>query len=428
LSRRAPLLLLAALGCSSSQPDPLDERKLLDERRAMRAALPVDGLDGDRAVAIALVHNPELQAWRRRHEIAVNLVLSEGAWRNPELRPSVSNLYSSLGNPISWMLGLRIFPSVPGENDAKVALAEAKRKRVDAEIVDKESRIAAETRLAHARAVMLEEKLRILDASRRLHDRVATSVDRRLIAFAATRLDETLTALKREEIAHERETAAWERDAALAQLGSLLGVSPGTAVPVRRGTSAEPAAELVQDRLEDEALRERPDLRGLKQVYEEREQELRLAHLAHVFWPRFLEPGIDHRPNDVRAELGAAFEIPIFNSGAADIAVAESRRREAREAFAARLHAVRGEIHQATLRLREEERRRRYFADHLEPLLRQAEDLVKAALDAGEADAMKLIAIESRVLEARREAAQSWYEYERARVQLAVCTGTVLTK
>jgi outer membrane protein TolC len=53
---------------------------------------------------------------------------------------------------------------------------------------------------------------------------------------------------------------------------------------------------------------------------------------------------------------------------------------------------------------------------------------VKTALDAGEADSIKLIAIESRVLDARREAAQSRYDYERARVQLAVSTGTVLKK
>lgn len=428
MSRRAAVLFLLAAGCSSYEPDPLRESAILAELRALKVELPADGLDGDGAVAIALVHNPELQAWRRRHEVAVNLVLSEGAWKNPELRPSATNLYSSLGNPIGLVLGLRIFPSVPGENDAKIALAEARQKRIDAEILDREARVAADVRLAHAKAVMLDEKLRILDASRRLHERVTSTVDRRLIAFAATRLDESLTALKREEIAHEREMVAWEREAAVAQLGSLLGASPGVAVPVRRGPAVDALPALVQDRLEDEALRERPDLRGLKQAYEEREQELRLAHLAHTLWPRFLEPGIDRRSGELRAELGASFEIPIFNSGSADIAVAESQRRQAREAFSARLHAVRGEIHQAVLRLREEDRRRRYYAVHLEPLLQRAEELVKTALEAGEADAIKLIAIESRVLDARREAAQAWYDYERARVQLAVSTGTVLKK
>jgi len=425
--RAAAAVLIVLAGCSSYEPDPLDERKLLQELRAIRIEVPADGLLPDQAVAIALVHNPELGVWRRAHEISEKLVVSEGAWQNPQFRPNVENLLSSGGNPLSLAFGLRFFPPVPGENAAKIARAEAKERKTLARIEDQEMKVAARVRIAHARAIMLEEKLRILQASQRLQDHVGASIDRRLIGFAATRLDETLMVLRREELRNERGVLESQRAEALAELGLLIGAQPGVPLPVRKSPQDPPVPPArTQQELEDEALRERADLREMKEEYEAREQGLRLAHLAHVLWPRFLEPGVEKLPRGYSLELGASFEIPIFNSGSADIAVAEAERRLARESYSAKVQAVRGEILEARLELREAERRRKHFVERMEPVLRQAEELVKAALEAGEADTLKLVAVEMRVLDARREAAQATFDVERRRIELALATGTVL--
>lgn len=425
--RAAAAVLIVLAGCSSYEPDPLNERQLLEELRAIRLELPADGLLPEQAVAIALVHNPDLGVWRRAHEISEKLVVSEGAWANPEFRPSVENLASSGGNPLSLAMGLRLFPPVPGENAARIARAEAKERKTLAQIEEQEMKVAAKVRIAHARAVMIEEKLRILRASQGLQERVGASIDQRLISFAATRLDETLMALRREELRNEREALESQRMAALAELAMLLGAQPGVPLQVRKAAQDPPAPPArTQQELEDDALKERADLRALKEEYETREQGLRLAHLAHVFWPRFLEPGVEKLPKAYSLELGASFEIPIFNSGGADIAVAEAERRLARESYSAKVQAVRAEILEARLELREAERRRRHYAERLDPVLRQAEELVKAALEAGEADTLKLVAIEMRVLDARREAAQAAFDVERRRVDLALATGTVL--
>ncbi len=68
------------------------------------------------------------------------------------------------------------------------------------------------------------------------------------------------------------------------------------------------------------------------------------------------------------------------------------------------------------------------MTERLEPVLKQAEELLKVVLDAGEGDALKLVAIETRVLDARRDAAQATFEYEKARVELSLSTGTVLKR
>jgi len=98
----------------------------------------------------------------------------------------------------------------------------------------------------------------------------------------------------------------------------------------------------------------------------------------------------------------------------------------ARESYTAKLQAVRGEILEARMELREAERRRRHYGERLEPVLKQAEEVVKAALEAGEADTLKLVSIEIRVLDARREAAQARFDLERRKVELALAAGTVL--
>jgi outer membrane protein TolC len=417
-------ILLVALGCSSYEPEPLNERALLSDLRSVRLEMPADGLDPDQAVAAALLHNPGLQVWRREHEVAANLVISEGAWKNPELRLSFQNLYAKFGNPFLLAAGLRFFPAIPGELDAKVARAQAHEKRVLAEIEDREARVAADTRIAHAKALLVEEKLLLLDVAERLHARVVSVIDQRLAAAAATRVDQMLASLKREELSDGRESLLAEKEQVLAELSSLLGTTGGP-IKLRARAAAEPTPVLAQERLEEEALRERPDLKSLREDYEVREQNLRLAHLAHSFWPRFLEPSVEKLPSNPSAEINSAWELPIFNGGDAEVAVAEARRRQAREAFAARLHAARGEIRQATLKMREAERRKKYLTDRLEPLLQQAEELLKLVLDAGEGDALKILAIETRVLDARRDAAQAAYDRERARVELAVSTGSV---
>lgn len=425
--RGAALLLLLSAGCSSYEPAPWDERDLLRELRAVRIEFPADGLDADQAATIALLHNPGLRTLRREFEIAEHVVVAEGAWQNPEFRVGLQDLLSSGGNPWSLALGLRFFPSVPGENDARIARAQARKKRVLAELEDREARIAAETRIAHARAVLLEEVLQILRAAGKAHDRVLSVVSRRVAVQASTRLDETVAVLKREQIENDLETLLGQLDFARAELAALLGVAPSTPFSVRN-TGPRPPPELSQDKLEEDALRGRPDLRALKEEYEVREQDLRLAHLAHSFWPSFLQPGHEGDRRARGGTLQAAFEIPVFDSGSTDIAVEETRRRQARDAYAARLHTVRLEIHLAALKLREEERRRRRLTERLDPVLRQTEELITALLEAGEADAIKLVTIETRLLEARREAAQSRFEHERARVQLALATGAIFGK
>ncbi len=411
--------------CSTYRVVPLDETALLAELRATRIEFPADGLDPVQAVALALVHNPALVALRREHEIAENVVLAEGAWRNPELRLNLTNLASTLSNPVALALGLRIFPPVPGEGDARVARARALDERVVAEIADREAHLAAETKIAHADVVALEEELALVQIGRKLHERIASMVSERVAAQAATRLDESLAILRREEIENEIHAVAGKLDVARAEFASLVGAAPDATIQVKKAMSESELSMPKEAELEQAALERRADLQALKHQYEAQQQSLRLAHLAHGLWPTFLQPEAeaDHLGRSLGVQ--AAFEIPIFDTGKAAIALEEARARQARELYSARLHEVRREIHLAALELREEARRQRYQSDRMQPVLEQTEQLMQAALEAGEVDALKLVTIETRLLDARRGAVRAWLDLERARVTYELATGTV---
>lgn len=427
--RVVPRLLLAVLlagpGCSTYAPTPLSPRDVLTELRAIDVALPEEGISPGGAVAVALVHNPDLHVVRRDHAIAEGLVISQSAWENPELRLSLDNLYSRAHDSFEWAIGLRFFPPRPGEIDVKTARAEARSRRVLALIEEREAAVAADARRAHARLVFLDTEVRSVRAAAALHERIASLTRQAVAAGATTRIDATLVTLRREELADETHALQSDRAIARAELAALMGLSPDAPLTVVRAVPREEVALGSQAELEETALALRADLRALVESYEVREQQLHLSHLARLPWFRHVEPGSAHLPSDGTVDIGVAVELPIFDDGANALSIAEARRDRARDAYRARLHRVRGEIRLARLRFDESRRRHAHLSERLEPILLQAEDLVSAALDRGAVDLLAVVAVEARVLGVRRDSARAAFDLDVARIELAAATGSV---
>ena len=426
MKRLAPwlrvLVVLLASGCSAYVARPLDARKLLDELRAVEAPSPPgEGLDADQAVAFALLNNPELRAFRKQRQIADNIVVSASAWRNPQLN-------FNLSTPFRFDLGFRIFPPLPGERATKIDSAKAEVRRVLAEIELRENAVAADVRIRHAELLMLREKIVIDDAALRLHHRLTDLVSLRVQHNAAPKLDFVLASMKINQVEMDRMNHVTQRDVASAEIAALLGVPAAVTLPLRRGRAPAVKDGVGDDALEDVALRARPDLRALQEQYEQREQELHLAELQKIPWPRFVQPGVIRLPGQADGELSGAITLPIFNQNQGPIAVATARREMAREAYVARLSAMRSEIRVARLRLAAEARRLRYFNDTMKPALEEAEQVIEAALDTAEGDPLKLGTAMVRVFDVRAEAAGAAFAYEKAAIQLELATGTVLDR
>jgi cobalt-zinc-cadmium efflux system outer membrane protein len=382
---------------------------------------PGGGLDPDQAVAYALLNNPELRAFRKQRRVAENVVVSVSAWENPQLN-------FDLRIPLRLDLGLRIFPPLPGERAAKIAGAKAEVRRVLAEIEERENALAAEVRTLHAELLMLADKLAIDDAAQRLHRRLADLVGQRVQHAAAPKIDLVLAGMKINQVEMDRQKLLARRDVAQAELAARLGVPGAVALPIRRGRALAPATQRGEEALEDHALAARPDLRVLKEEYEQREQELQLAELAKIPWPRYVQPGVFNLPNRTGAQLTGAVTLPIFNQNEGPIAVAEAQREIARDAYVSRLSAMRSEIRIARLALSAEERRLRYFEETMRPAIADAERAIEEALDLAEGDPLKLGTAMVRIFDVRSEAADAAFAHQKAAIQLELVTGTVLAR
>lgn len=425
--RARPLLVASAVllvvgACSSYEPTVLEPTSVLTELRHDEPALPTDGLSPADAVALALVHNPRLRVARADHAIAEGLVLSETVWENPQLRPRLRDLYSGLDNPVQWAIDLRIFPPPPGRDDALRGRAEARVRRVSAELEAAEADVALETRLAHARLLLLDVQVPALEAAVRRHDRVGGIVERQIRAGVATRIEATLVELAGEELRDELEALRAQRRLAEAELAALLGAPSATAltvVPDAESSAARPPVEA----LEELALEREPTLRSLAELYREEEEALRLAHAERGLWPNFVSPGGGGESGEAFYDLDASIDLPLFDQGDEELALATLRRDRARDLFRARLHELRGALRRSVLELEESDRRRAALDERLGPLLERAQTLVRSVLDAGAADPVALIALETRVLDVRRAAAEASYEATRARTELERLTG-----
>ncbi len=422
-----PLFLVGALSACSTYPAaPLDTAQVLQDLRATRVELPKAGLTADDAVALALVHNPWLRAWRHDAAIAAGLVVTRSAEDDPELRVSLSDLYSRVRAPLLYAIELRFFPALPGELDAKRRRLEARERRVLARVATREAEVARVTRDAHAGLVLIDSELSSVQSAVELHARLDAMVTQQIAAGVSTRLDQALVALRREELVDELSALGAQRSTAQAQLAALLGTKPNALIQVRdeRLSVPEPPPSAIE--AEELALSRRADLRALAEVHAQREQDVRLRHLARLPWPRHVQAGYSGLPTDTGLDMDLAIELPNAGLTQTRIDIAGARRDKAQHEYRARLHEVRSEIRIALLALREQTRRRRHLSNRLEPVLREAEDLVRATLDGGATDVVALVAIQGRVLAARRARARALHDYEVARTRLAAATGTLL--
>jgi hypothetical protein len=95
---------LVLTGCASFQAKPIVPREVLQSLQAVRLAAmrpaeelspapegvrpafdPADGLSADEAVAVGLVLNPDLRAFRRERGVAEGELIAAGLLPNPEL-------------------------------------------------------------------------------------------------------------------------------------------------------------------------------------------------------------------------------------------------------------------------------------------------------------------------------------------------------
>ena len=190
-------------------------------------------LGEDRSVALALLWNRDLRAFRLNRGIAAGEVISAGALANPEIRTELTHLQRRDLSQLGWDVRLSWEPPRPGVRAGRIGAASARLDEVEYQVREREWDLACDVRTAHATLVAIDEEIRVAQDTIANRQRLADAVSRRVAKGGTTRFDLDLVRLSLASAEHAESQRRLERTLAATALTRLVGVgAPGGAVTV----------------------------------------------------------------------------------------------------------------------------------------------------------------------------------------------------
>lgn len=432
---KVPTLLVALLlaGCrttGSIEGAPLEavQRRgfaLEAAREAQVAELLKDGLDAERALAVALRRSPQVAALEARWGIAQAEWVQAGRLPNPELGLSLA---IEAASPLGWGVGLMQPLAALLLLPTTLPLSEAERRAAQAEVAGALLELRASIQAEVVGLQALEAELALLDrvvAAEAAAVRLA-ELQHHAGNLTDWELDQSRVLLDTVQVARIRlATAAGEAHAALASTLGLYGeeaafrLKPLT-LPASEGALPEPAE------LEARALGQRFELEGATAVVERAERLRSFVGVAR--WLPGLSAGVevesDHGARHLRPTL--ALELPLFDPGDAraakarfELGLAEAMRQRA-------AIAIRAEVRGARIRLAGAEAFRAQVRDVLLPRRIQLVTHTLQQYDAMQVGAAVLLQAKQAEFEAERSAVEATRELLLARIALERATALPL--
>lgn len=438
---RALALGAALIGAGCYRPRTADPQALLEALRGTdrNASQTQPGSDGKlaitehRAVALALLRNPSLQAFRLERGVAEGEVQAAGALSNPELRLELRHLQASR---VGWGIGLAWEPPQPVVRSAKKAAARAHRDEVEHAIRDREWALATQVRDAYAALEHADQTARLTSDAVAVRGKLRTAVEGRLSHGGATRFDLDLAALGIADADRLAAEAKLARRHAERMLASLLGLSPdlNMSVPIEDAVvGAVPATPpLACAGLEDRAVASRPSVAAAAAHQIARGQQARLEHAARWPWFRFFAlPRVRRNEffgngNETDYVLGIELKLPLLDWNTGRIRAAEAAEERAQAELVAVVDGVRREVASACADLSAQQELLRSQQERLLPVLTEHDRLMAQALRAHEVDLTAMILTEGRVLDVRLGLARTRLAVRRAQIAVERALGSRL--
>lgn len=395
------VLLLLTVGHAGAQSQSLTRARVAElveaspATRAARADVTVARAAVDGAGALSL-ENPTLSG------------VGGVRFNDDGRRPFVGSA------ALSWPVDL--FGQRGARQHAAVADERAVRASGDAE---KQKRLL-DALLLHARVLSDEREVTIAEASRALTERVLTTARRHRAAGNAPELDVALATLQHGREAAAASAAVGDRDADLARLAIVLGVTlaDSVAAGVLVPEGEPPALEALL-----QAAERRSDLRAAAASVLAAEAKASRERAAGAPTINLLAQ-YERDDGANIGTLGLAVPLPILNPNTQATATAVAEIQAARARQAAVRSAALGEVRALYARYEATKRTR----DTLAPTAAAIEDAVALALrsyELGETDLRSVLIVQREALEAERALLEVELSHASAKIELLVAAGRV---
>ncbi|MEE8234545.1 MAG: TolC family protein [Gammaproteobacteria bacterium] len=400
---------------------------LVDRNQLALAFNYADGISADEAAGLAVVLNLDLRVIRLAKEIAQGQLLAAGLLPNPDID-------GRWLTPVSG--GSRVFTEIDIFFDLTEALlirgpsidrAEIRIEEINWELVGREWEIANEVRRAFSDVLYWDRTIELNKQQQQVTKQILEITNTQYDLDAGTELDVVLAESESVELERRARQLNGQRKQAIQKLNRLIGLPPNH--PTQLQKSEKPLAYIPLsgdvDRFADKLRIQRPDLRQAEQAYLGSEKELQIA--IRKQYPRLrLGPSYEHGEGKNLVGGGLSLEIPVFNLNQGEIAVRMAERDQMHQAYVAILHQARGRLYDTWSRLETLNDELGFYFSDVAPRLERSLDLTEQAFKAGQLDILRVLLVQNRVLDSKRQILEALRGYHRSRIDLIEIIGPVL--
>jgi cobalt-zinc-cadmium efflux system outer membrane protein len=399
---------------------------------------PAEGASSDELVRRALASNADLAAARLDVERARARLRQAGLRANPtvDFEHATGDLTGSTGER-ETSVGFSLPLELNGQRKRRIDLAKAELEASEAEIADRERRLAAEVRAAYAEGLAAVREMEITEGLNNLDTRTARIVEARVSEGESAPIELNLLRAEVDRLKSRRALIEGRLQSALLRIKTLAGISPGESLRLREDLTAptfsKPPASL--EAALDIALRTRADLRLARLIEKVAEAGYELARAQGrpdvTAFTRYSKsrsvfddtPVGAIRDKDNILSFGISIDIPLFNrnQGAkaeAATAIAQAgRRREFAE------QVVRADVRSAFARYEAAQSAVTIFEQGV--LARSTENIrsIRGAYELGAFRMTELLAEQRRLLDSEREYTEALAERYKALADLRSAMG-----
>ena len=401
---------------------------------------PVQGASSNDLVRRALASNAELAAARLDIERARARLSQAGLRPNPTLDfEQTTGRFTGAAGESEVSVGLAVPLELGGKRRRRIELARAEFEAAEAEVADRERRLANEVRASYAEALASIRELGTLEE--------LNNIDLQTTRFIQARVNEGETApielnqlrVEVERLRSRRALVEGGLQASLLKLKSLTGVPANELVRLREDI-ASPGLASPPTSLEaatDIALRSRPDLKLARLNVEVAQAGLRLARSYAVpdvtAFTKYSQGRsvFDDTPvgvltdRDKLVTFGVSVGIPIFNrnQGAKAEATAAITQAERRLEFVEAV--VRSEVQSAFARYEAARAAVSTFEQGVIPRSTENIRTIRAAYQIGAFSITDLLVEQRRLVDAQREFTEALAEQYRALADIQAAIGAI---
>jgi outer membrane protein, heavy metal efflux system len=388
----------------------------------------------EQATQLALRNNPEIKTAVRQVSLAESKSVTAGSLDDPMF------MYRDWGTPLKqpWDLNqaqhmFSLQQTFPGSGKrlarTRIAKDDVEAQREQLESLRQE--ISAKLRKSFIDLLRNADELRLHNQQAALlHDAVATATSKYTVG-KVPQADVLRAQIVETKLTDHLIQLEQERDLARAELNTLMGIDPSTAIKVVG--DYRPAAKLPGIvELEQMAVAHRPELAGMRDQVKTADDQTRLAKLAYkpdytVALGYMLNPAGAMARNNYMAEFTVS--LPWLNKQKHDseIQQADVAAEVSRSEFEVRRSAVFLEVESAAIKVRAAQRSVKLYRDTLTP---QAEATFQAALVAYQndrADFLSLIDSQNMLLDVQTSFFKASADADSRLADLERAVGTPLT-